>query len=87
MNVSAAERCAFVKNTPDCDMDDGFINYLQVAFCLLPPNLTPLTVTLCVRSVWGGGQTATLGMSWAFEESVQKRDLSNCWSVFSLFTQ
>lgn len=50
MNYSAAERCAFVKRTPDCTMADGFINYLRLAFCLLPPNLTPLTITLCV--VW-----------------------------------
>lgn len=50
MNVSAADRCAFVKNTADCNMEDGFINYLHVAFCLLPPNLTPLTITLCM--VW-----------------------------------
>uniref|UniRef100_A0A3Q3JM10 Sodium/calcium exchanger membrane region domain-containing protein n=1 Tax=Monopterus albus TaxID=43700 RepID=A0A3Q3JM10_MONAL len=46
MNLSAADRCAFVKSTPDCNMEDGFINYLHVAFCLLPPNLTPLTITL-----------------------------------------
>lgn len=50
MNLSAAERCAFVKTTPDCNMEDGFINYLRVAFCLLPPNLTPLTITLCI--IW-----------------------------------
>ncbi|XP_077456347.1 mitochondrial sodium/calcium exchanger protein [Stigmatopora argus] len=50
MNVSAAERCTFVKNTPDCSIEDGFINYLQVVFCLLPPKLTPLTVILCI--VW-----------------------------------
>uniref|UniRef100_A0A7N5ZUY6 Sodium/calcium exchanger membrane region domain-containing protein n=1 Tax=Anabas testudineus TaxID=64144 RepID=A0A7N5ZUY6_ANATE len=50
MNLSAAERCAFVKNTPDCNMEDGFINYLHVAFCLLSPNLTPLTITLCI--IW-----------------------------------
>ncbi|KAM8760860.1 mitochondrial sodium/calcium exchanger protein [Acanthopagrus schlegelii] len=50
MNVSAADRCAFVKTTPDCSIEDGFINYLRVAFCLLPPNLTPLTVTLCM--IW-----------------------------------
>uniref|UniRef100_A0A4W6GC55 Solute carrier family 8 member B1 n=1 Tax=Lates calcarifer TaxID=8187 RepID=A0A4W6GC55_LATCA len=48
MNISAADRCAFVKSTPDCSMEDGFINYLHVAFCLLPPNLTPLTITLYV---------------------------------------
>ncbi|XP_059192491.1 mitochondrial sodium/calcium exchanger protein isoform X2 [Centropristis striata] len=50
MNLSAVNRCAFVKNTPDCSMEDGFINYLRVAFCLLPPNLTPLTITLCI--IW-----------------------------------
>lgn len=50
MNLSAADRCAFVKNTPDCSMEDGFINYLHVAFCLLPPDLTPLTITLCI--IW-----------------------------------
>uniref|UniRef100_A0A3P9GZI1 Solute carrier family 8 member B1 n=1 Tax=Oryzias latipes TaxID=8090 RepID=A0A3P9GZI1_ORYLA len=47
MNRTPAERCTFVKNTPDCDMEDGFINYLNVVFCLLPPNLTPFTITLC----------------------------------------
>ncbi|KAM3868400.1 mitochondrial sodium/calcium exchanger protein [Diretmus argenteus] len=50
MNLSAADRCAFVKNTADCSMEDGFINYLHLAFCLLPPNLTPLTITLCI--IW-----------------------------------
>ncbi|XP_061624141.1 mitochondrial sodium/calcium exchanger protein isoform X2 [Phyllopteryx taeniolatus] len=50
MNVSAADRCAFVKRTPDCSIEDGFVNYLQVAFCLLPPELTPLTVILCM--IW-----------------------------------
>ncbi|KAM8886202.1 mitochondrial sodium/calcium exchanger protein [Spinachia spinachia] len=50
MNLSAADRCAFVRNTPDCNMEDGFINYLHVAFCLLPPSLTPLTITLCM--IW-----------------------------------
>ncbi|XP_023858315.1 mitochondrial sodium/calcium exchanger protein isoform X2 [Salvelinus sp. IW2-2015] len=50
MNLSAADRCAFVKATPDCSMEDSFINYLKMAFCLLPPNLTPLTITLCI--IW-----------------------------------
>ncbi|MED6255253.1 hypothetical protein ATANTOWER_006739 [Ataeniobius toweri] len=50
MNYSAPERCAFVKRTPDCSVADGFINYLKLAFCLLPPNLTPLTITLCI--IW-----------------------------------
>ncbi|XP_068616886.1 mitochondrial sodium/calcium exchanger protein [Brachionichthys hirsutus] len=50
MNFSAADRCAFVKNTSDCSNEDGFINYIYVAFCLLPPDLTPLTITLCI--IW-----------------------------------
>ncbi|KAM9393408.1 mitochondrial sodium/calcium exchanger protein isoform 1-T1 [Pholidichthys leucotaenia] len=50
MNHSPADRCAFVKNTSDCSMEDGFINYLDLAFCLLPPSLTPLTITLCM--IW-----------------------------------
>ncbi|XP_034397277.1 mitochondrial sodium/calcium exchanger protein isoform X2 [Cyclopterus lumpus] len=50
MNLSAKDRCAFVKNTPDCNMEHGFINYLHVTFCLLPPNLTPLTIILCI--IW-----------------------------------
>uniref|UniRef100_H3C5T5 Solute carrier family 8 member B1 n=1 Tax=Tetraodon nigroviridis TaxID=99883 RepID=H3C5T5_TETNG len=50
MAVSSDERCAFVKRTPDCATSSGFINYLQVAFCLLPPSLTPLTITLCM--IW-----------------------------------
>uniref|UniRef100_A0A3P8NC59 Sodium/calcium exchanger membrane region domain-containing protein n=1 Tax=Astatotilapia calliptera TaxID=8154 RepID=A0A3P8NC59_ASTCA len=50
MNYSVADRCAFVKKTPDCSMEDGFINYLEVAFCLLPPNLTPLTISFCI--IW-----------------------------------
>uniref|UniRef100_A0A674N2A8 Solute carrier family 8 member B1 n=1 Tax=Takifugu rubripes TaxID=31033 RepID=A0A674N2A8_TAKRU len=48
LSLNSDGRCAFVKKTPDCNMVDGFIDYLQVAFCLLPPNLTPLTITLCV---------------------------------------
>ncbi|XP_029366162.1 mitochondrial sodium/calcium exchanger protein [Echeneis naucrates] len=50
MNLSAVDRCSFVKKTPDCSMEDGFINYLYLAFCLLPPNLTPLTITFCI--IW-----------------------------------
>lgn len=50
MKHSIADRCGFVRNTSDCRMDEGFINYLDVAFCLLRPNLTPLTITLCI--IW-----------------------------------
>ncbi|XP_038869530.1 mitochondrial sodium/calcium exchanger protein-like isoform X5 [Salvelinus namaycush] len=50
MNLSAVDRCAFVKTTQDCSMEDSFINYLKMTFCLLPPDLTPLTITLCI--IW-----------------------------------
>ncbi|KAL0979321.1 hypothetical protein UPYG_G00183630 [Umbra pygmaea] len=50
MNLNATQRCEFVRNTPGCRMEDGFINYLQLAFCLLPPNLTPLTIIFCI--IW-----------------------------------
>lgn len=50
MRLRPTERCDFVKNTSDCSAEESFINYIHVAFCLLSPNLTPLTVTFCV--IW-----------------------------------
>lgn len=50
MNLSASQRCEFVKNTPDCTSDEGFIKYPVVTFCLFPPNLLPLAITLYVRT-------------------------------------
>uniref|UniRef100_A0A3B3BBI6 Solute carrier family 8 member B1 n=1 Tax=Oryzias melastigma TaxID=30732 RepID=A0A3B3BBI6_ORYME len=61
MNHTSADRCNFVKNTPDCDMEDGFINYLRIVFCLLPPDLTPFTITLCVRRALSDGTPAVIG--------------------------
>ncbi|KAA0723478.1 Mitochondrial sodium/calcium exchanger protein [Triplophysa tibetana] len=51
MNLSASQRCEFVKNTPDCVSDEGFINYPRITFCLFLPNLLPLVITLYVRTV------------------------------------
>ncbi|XP_050971763.1 mitochondrial sodium/calcium exchanger protein [Labeo rohita] len=48
MNLSANQRCEFVKNTSDCTSDEGFIKYPVVTFCLFPPNLLPLAITLYV---------------------------------------
>ncbi|XP_073693109.1 mitochondrial sodium/calcium exchanger protein [Garra rufa] len=48
MNLSASQRCEFVKNTSDCTSDEGFIKYPLVTFCLFPPNLLPLAITLYV---------------------------------------
>uniref|UniRef100_A0A8C2L3L4 Solute carrier family 8 member B1 n=1 Tax=Cyprinus carpio TaxID=7962 RepID=A0A8C2L3L4_CYPCA len=45
-----SKRCEFVKNTPDCASDEGFIKYPVVTFCLFPPNLLPLAITLYVRT-------------------------------------
>lgn len=50
MNLSASQRCEFVKNTPDCTSDEGFIKYPVVTFCLFTPNLLPLAITLYV--IW-----------------------------------
>ncbi|XP_051983913.1 mitochondrial sodium/calcium exchanger protein-like isoform X2 [Xyrauchen texanus] len=48
MNLSASQRCDFVKNTQDCASDEGFINYPWVTFCLFSPHLLPLVITLYV---------------------------------------
>ncbi|XP_051505604.1 mitochondrial sodium/calcium exchanger protein isoform X1 [Myxocyprinus asiaticus] len=48
MNLSSSQRCEFVKNTPDCASDEGFINYPWVTFCLFSPHLLHLIITLCV---------------------------------------
>ncbi|KAG9260993.1 mitochondrial sodium/calcium exchanger protein isoform X1 [Astyanax mexicanus] len=50
MNLSAADRCEFVLNTPDCAAEGGFINYPKITFCLLAPNLLPLAIFLYI--VW-----------------------------------
>ncbi|XP_074153226.1 mitochondrial sodium/calcium exchanger protein isoform X1 [Sminthopsis crassicaudata] len=46
LNVS--ERCAFVQTNPDCQSNDGYLNYLGGIFCLFSPDLLPLVVTLYV---------------------------------------
>ncbi|XP_030621985.1 mitochondrial sodium/calcium exchanger protein [Chanos chanos] len=48
MNVSADRRCEFVKSTPDCSKEDGFINYPWITFCLFSSRLFPLAVFLYV---------------------------------------
>ncbi|XP_060105829.1 mitochondrial sodium/calcium exchanger protein [Heteronotia binoei] len=45
-NVS--KRCSFIQNNPDCQMDGGFLNYLNGVFCVFPADLLPLAVTLYV---------------------------------------
>ncbi|XP_077130791.1 mitochondrial sodium/calcium exchanger protein-like [Ranitomeya variabilis] len=44
LNVSL--RCEFVRNTSDCGDNDGYVRYLDVAFCNFPPQLFPLAIFL-----------------------------------------
>lgn len=44
LNVSL--RCEFIRITPDCNDTDGYINYLDWAFCGFPPLLFPLAIFL-----------------------------------------
>ncbi|KAJ8380362.1 hypothetical protein SKAU_G00011400 [Synaphobranchus kaupii] len=48
MNLSADQRCIFVKSTPDCTQEDGFIDYLRMAFCFFPFHLLPLAVFILI---------------------------------------
>lgn len=44
LNVSL--RCKFIRITPDCNDTDGYINYLDWAFCGFPSQLFPLAIFL-----------------------------------------
>ncbi|XP_069820215.1 mitochondrial sodium/calcium exchanger protein [Dendropsophus ebraccatus] len=44
--LNASLRCDFVRNTSDCSDNDGYINYLDGAFCSFPPQLFPLAIFL-----------------------------------------
>ncbi|XP_027432926.2 mitochondrial sodium/calcium exchanger protein isoform X1 [Zalophus californianus] len=44
LNVS--DRCDFIRTTPDCHSQGGYLNYLEGIFCHFPPNLLPLAITL-----------------------------------------
>ncbi|XP_023674020.1 mitochondrial sodium/calcium exchanger protein isoform X3 [Paramormyrops kingsleyae] len=44
MRLNESQRCFFIRNTPDCNQDGGFLNYLETAFCLFPTNLLPLAI-------------------------------------------
>lgn len=50
MNLSANQRCEFVKSTPDCDQEDGFIHYPRITFCVFSSQLLPLAITL--YAIW-----------------------------------
>uniref|UniRef100_A0A8C4T9N9 Solute carrier family 8 member B1 n=1 Tax=Erpetoichthys calabaricus TaxID=27687 RepID=A0A8C4T9N9_ERPCA len=48
MKCNASEQCWFVKHMKDCKNNDGFIDYLQGAFCTFPHHLLPLAVILYI---------------------------------------
>ncbi|KAL2087146.1 hypothetical protein ACEWY4_018205 [Coilia grayii] len=50
MSLNVNQRCEFVKNTPDCSQEDGFINYPFLTFCVFSSQLLPLAITL--YAVW-----------------------------------
>ncbi|XP_035979598.1 mitochondrial sodium/calcium exchanger protein isoform X3 [Halichoerus grypus] len=44
LNIS--DRCDFIRTTPDCRSQGGYLNYLEGIFCHFPSNLLPLAITL-----------------------------------------
>uniref|UniRef100_A0A6I8QFA9 Solute carrier family 8 (sodium/lithium/calcium exchanger), member B1 n=1 Tax=Xenopus tropicalis TaxID=8364 RepID=A0A6I8QFA9_XENTR len=44
--LDASLRCNFTRTTPDCSVGDGYINYLDGAFCSFLPSLFPLAIFL-----------------------------------------
>ncbi|NXJ30089.1 NCLX protein, partial [Dicrurus megarhynchus] len=45
---NSSEWCHFIRSNPDCRLDGGFLDYLDGVFCVFPPRLLPLAVTLYV---------------------------------------
>ncbi|NWX34794.1 NCLX protein, partial [Notiomystis cincta] len=43
---NSSEWCRFIRSNPDCRLDGGFLDYLGGVFCVFPPRLLPLAVTL-----------------------------------------
>lgn len=61
---NSSEWCHFIRSNPDCRLDGGFLNYLDGVFCVFPPRLLPLAVTLYVRTGKAGAGDALLGGVW-----------------------
>lgn len=57
---NSSEWCRFVRSNPDCRLEGGFLDYIEGVFCVFPPRLLPLAVTLYVRTGAGmlGGCSA-----------------------------
>ncbi|XP_060049023.1 mitochondrial sodium/calcium exchanger protein isoform X3 [Erinaceus europaeus] len=45
-HLNGSERCHFIQTTADCRSSGGYLDYLAGIFCLFPPSLLPLAVTL-----------------------------------------
>ncbi|NXE51012.1 NCLX protein, partial [Casuarius casuarius] len=43
---NSSEWCRFVQTNPDCQLEGGFLDYLNGVFCVFPTRLLPLAVTL-----------------------------------------
>lgn len=57
---NSSEWCHFIRSNPDCRLDGGFLDYLDGVFCVFPPRLLPLAVTLYVRTGTGSAGDALL---------------------------
>ncbi|KAL9980632.1 hypothetical protein ACROYT_G009241 [Oculina patagonica] len=58
---SSGQRCHFVKSTESCQMDEGFIQYVQFPYCSFPTNLVPLAFFLLF--LWLAFLFITLGLT------------------------
>uniref|UniRef100_A0A8B9PLU8 Mitochondrial sodium/calcium exchanger protein n=1 Tax=Apteryx owenii TaxID=8824 RepID=A0A8B9PLU8_APTOW len=43
---NSSEWCHFIRTNPDCQLEGGFLDYLNGVFCVFPARLLPLAVTL-----------------------------------------
>ncbi|KGL77253.1 hypothetical protein N309_13448, partial [Tinamus guttatus] len=43
---NSSEWCRFIRTNPDCQLEGGFLDYLDGVFCAFPARLLPLAITL-----------------------------------------
>ncbi|NXA23752.1 NCLX protein, partial [Ibidorhyncha struthersii] len=43
---NSSDWCRFIRSNPDCRLEGGFLDYIEGVFCVFPPRLLPLAVTL-----------------------------------------
>ena len=46
-----ADQCEFVRQTQDCQIDEGFVDYTEFVYCDFASSLLPLAVFVLVRSL------------------------------------